>query len=106
MLGAVDLPAALTVSSDVYFYTVGNEFWKAYRDEGQAAGHTRATWPATTSPTPSTRSATRIQHTARTYGFGESTGIGLGDQAGVIPDHEFRVKLNPDNADAAVLAPR
>src|SRR3954453_21948342 len=40
VLGAVNLPSALTVSSDVYFYTAGNEFWKAYRDEGKAAGHT------------------------------------------------------------------
>ena len=37
VLGPVDLPSALTVSSDVYFYTAGNEFWKAYRNEGQAA---------------------------------------------------------------------
>ena len=48
----------------------------------------------------------RIQHTARTYGFGESTGMGIGDQSGVIPDHEYRVKLNPNDAGAAVLAPR
>src|SRR2546430_16163138 len=31
ILGTVDLRQALTVSSDVYFYNVGNEFWKAYR---------------------------------------------------------------------------
>ena len=40
-----------------------------------------------------------IQHTARAYGLGEPTGLGLGDQTGVIPDHEYRVKLNPDNKD-------
>ena len=42
VLGTVDLPGALTVSSDVYFYSVGNEFWNAYRDEGQARPATPA----------------------------------------------------------------
>ena len=43
------------------------------------------TWPATSSPTPQHPVGNAIQHTAATYGFGESTGIGLGDQSGVIP---------------------
>ena len=37
----VDLPSALTVSSDVYFYSVGNEFWNALPRRGQAAGYDR-----------------------------------------------------------------
>ena len=39
----VDLPSALTVSSDVYFYTVGNEFWNALprRGPGQGRPHRR-----------------------------------------------------------------
>ena len=39
--GSVDLPRALTVSSDTYFYNAGNEFWNVYRDEGgdDAAAH-------------------------------------------------------------------
>ena len=36
VLGPRNLTSALTVSSDVYFYSVGNEFWNAYRDECQA----------------------------------------------------------------------
>jgi penicillin-binding protein 2 len=98
VLGAVDLPSALTVSSDVYFYTVGNEFWNAYRNEGQAAGH-NGVYAGDAIPDAQHPLGNGIQHTAKTYGFGESTGIGLGDQAGEIPDHEYRVKLNPDNAD-------
>ena len=48
----------------------------------------------------STRSATRSSTPRSTYGFGEPTGIGLGDQPGVIPNHEFRVKLNPNDDDS------
>ncbi len=98
VLGAVDLPSALTVSSDVYFYSVGNEFWNAYRDEGKAKG-----FPGDLAgdklPDAGHPVGNAIQHTATTYGFGELTGLGLGDQAGVIPDHEYRVTLNPNNAE-------
>ncbi len=66
---------------------------------GQGRGLHRRPRRATRSPTPSTRSATRSSTPRATYGFGESTGIGLGDQAGVVPDHEYRVKLNPNNPD-------
>jgi penicillin-binding protein 2 len=97
VLGAVDLPSALTVSSDVYFYTVGNEFWNAYREEGKRAGHT-GDLSGDAIPDAEHPVGNAIQHTANTYGFGEQTGIGLGDQAGVIPNHEYRVKLNPKNA--------
>jgi penicillin-binding protein 2 len=96
VLGAVDLPSALTVSSDVYFYTVGNEFWNAYRNEGKAKGHT-SELAGDAIPDAEHPVGNAIQHTAGTYGFGEQTGIGLGDSAGVIPNHEYRVKLNPDN---------
>jgi penicillin-binding protein 2 len=98
VLGAVDLPSALTVSSDVYFYTVGNEFWNAYRQEGQYAGHS-GVYAGDAIPAAQHPVGDAIQNTARNYGFGESTGIGLADQAGVIPDHEYRVKLNPNNSD-------
>ena len=74
VLGAVDLPGALTVSSDIYFYTAGNEFWNAYRDEGQAEARP-VTSPATASPT-AAPVGNAIQHTARTYGFGEPPGSG------------------------------
>ncbi len=99
VLGAVDLPSALTVSSDVYFYTVGNEFWKAYRDEGQAKVGTGKDLAGDEIPDAEHPVGNAIQHTAGTYGFGEQSGIGLNDQAGVIPNHEYRVKLNPNNAE-------
>ena len=86
VLGAVDLPGALTVSSDVYFYSVGNEFWNAYRNEGQAKVGTGDDLAGDKLPDDQHPVGNAIQHTARTYGFGESTGTGLGDQAGVIPN--------------------
>ncbi len=101
VLGNVTLPEALTVSSDVYFYTAGNEFWKAYRDEGKAAGHT-GDLSGDAIPDAQHPVGNAIQHTARTYGLGETTGLGLGDQAGVIPDHEYRVKLNANNPDLQI----
>jgi penicillin-binding protein 2 len=93
--GSVDLRRALTVSSDVYFYGVGNEFWRRYRDEGPHQNGDAV-------PDAQHPSGNGIQHTARTYGFGAVTGVGLGDQAGVIPDHEYRVKLNPNRSDAQI----
>lgn len=96
VLGAVNLPSALTVSSDVYFYTAGNEFWKAYRDEGKAAGHT-GDLSGDAIPDAQHPVGNAIQHTARAYGLGESTDVGLGDDTGRIPDHEFRVALNPND---------
>jgi len=41
-----------------------------------------------------------LENVARAYGLGESSGLGLGDQTvGVIPDHEYRVKVNPTDKD-------
>ncbi len=102
VLGVVNLPTALTVSSDVYFYTAGNEFWKAYRDEGQNAGHPHDDIAGDKIPDAQHPVGNAIQHTARTYGLGESTGIGLGDQTGVIPDHEFRVARNPKDEELQI----
>jgi penicillin-binding protein 2 len=101
VLGTADLPRALTVSSDVYFYSVGNQFWNAYRDEGLNAGH-GGLLAGDAIPDPQHPVGNAIQHTARTYGFGESTNLGLGDQQGSIPDHEFRVERNPNNNDLQV----
>jgi penicillin-binding protein 2 len=98
VLGSRSLRSALTVSSDVYFYSVGNEFWNRYRDEGQAAGFA-GDLAGDKLPDAQHPVGNAIQHTAATYGFGESTGIGLGDQAGIIPNHEYRVKVNPTTPD-------
>lgn len=85
--GTVDLRRALAVSSDVYFYNVGNSFWNRYRDEG---GDSVTQHPV----------GDAIQGVARTYGFGKPTGVGLpGDQPGRIPDHAFRVEFNKSNVD-------
>jgi penicillin-binding protein 2 len=86
--GIVDLPRALTVSSDVYYYNVGNEFWNRYtRDEGgdEAPAH-----PV----------GYGMQDSARTFGFDAPTGIELpGDQRGRIPDLAFRRSINDCEAD-------
>ena len=99
VLGAVALPSALTVSSDVYFYAVGNQFWNRYRDEGQVKVGPGDDLAGDKLPDAEHPVGNAIQHTATTYGFGAQSGIGLGDQPGVIPNHEFRVKVNPDDVD-------
>ena len=66
--GTVDLPEAITVSSDAFFYTLGADFWEG--------GHSLA-----------------LQETARQYGFGAPTGIAIGgEQAGRVPDPTTRRK--------------
>jgi penicillin-binding protein 2 len=85
--GTVDLPRALTVSSDVFFYNVGKQFWGVYQDEGSndTNDHPRGYG---------------IQHVARAFGFGAPTGIELGgDQSGRIPDLAFNQALNKDSDD-------
>jgi penicillin-binding protein 2 len=67
--GSVDLPRALQVSSDVYFYTLGV---KAFYSPGFL-----------------------IQKWARRLGFGRPTGIDLpGEGAGIIPDDRWRKNIN------------
>jgi penicillin-binding protein 2 len=75
--GYVSLPQALTVSSDVYFYQLGANFW--YR-RGQVGDG--------------------IQQTARSLGFGKRTGIVLeGDQPGRVPDPESRKREHDRHPD-------
>ena len=101
VLGAVDLPSALTVSSDVYFYTVGNAFWNVYREEGKNKGHT-GDLSGDAIPDAEHPVGNAIQHTATTYGFGEQTGLGLGDQAGVIPEPRVPGEAQPEQLGAPV----
>lgn len=68
-LGTKDMRSALTVSSDVYFYTLGN-------DLNRLRGEPLQLW-------------------AGRFGFGKETGIDLpGDQDGVVPDRKWRKAIN------------
>jgi penicillin-binding protein 2 len=96
--GVVDMSRALAVSSDVYFYQLGKNMWNQYcvwttqceltdgeveeeRDADRAVGYA-------------------IQDTARKYGFGTATGLGLPSEAsGRIPDQAWKAEFNESNPD-------
>jgi penicillin-binding protein 2 len=76
--GYVNIVKALTVSSDVFFYTLGNQFWNARDRFGDA-----------------------IQEMARELGLGKRTGIALPYEAlGRVPDPETRKRLHDANPKA------
>lgn len=67
--GRVNVVRALTVSSDVFFYTQGYNFWARQAQLGPTA----------------------LQDVAREFGLGEPTGIPVGaESAGRVPDPESR----------------
>ena len=73
--GRVDLPRAITVSSDVYFYTIGGDLYFKQRHQ-QPNGDA-------------------LQQTARAFGFGESTGVALPNEAtGRVPDAAWKQKIH------------
>jgi penicillin-binding protein 2 len=73
--GSVNVPQSLTVSSDVYYYWVGHNF---YRQRG-ALGNA-------------------MQDTARAFGLGSSSGIPIaGEQPGLIIDPETKQRLHEQN---------
>ncbi len=72
--GNVDLQRAITVSSDVYFYNVGDSFWNIWNAGDKAAGD-------------------GIQTTARELGFGSKTGIELDESQGRVPDAAWKAKF-------------
>lgn len=78
--GPISLTRALTVSSDVFFYSIGGDLWRWYnRDDPRGDA---------------------IQTTAREYGFGGPTGLGLpGEVGGRIPDAAWKKAFNEDNPD-------
>ena len=69
--GEVNLQKALTVSSDVYFYNAGNEFWKRWKLGDTTTG-------------------LGIQTVAGQLGFGKPTGIELDEASGRIPDPTWK----------------
>lgn len=77
--GRIDLTRAITVSSDVFFYEIGKNFWEARGRFGPAA----------------------IQEAARSLGMGEPTGIELPFEGeGRVPDPESRKKTHDANPTA------
>lgn len=79
--GRVNLPRALTVSSDVYFYTIGGDLY--YRQKHGLPN------------------ANALQDTARQFGFGKVSGIGLPSEAsGRVPDAEWKAKAHEANPSA------
>jgi penicillin-binding protein 2 len=69
--GRIDVTAALTVSSDVFFYWIGDQFWAARSRHGDA-----------------------LAEAARAYGLGAATGVELpGEAAGVVPDPAWKQRL-------------
>ncbi len=79
--GRISLQRALTVSSDVYFYTIGGSLWSKQR-RNESGGDV-------------------IQETARLYGFGRATGIALPNEAaGRVPDSAWKQRIHDARPDA------
>jgi penicillin-binding protein 2 len=75
--GSVNVPQAITVSSDVYFYWVGNNFYRQRDQLGNA-----------------------MQDTARAFGLGATSGVPIeGEQPGLILDPESLARLHQQNPD-------
>jgi len=73
--GRVDLSRSLTVSSDVYYYDLGARFWIE-----------RSRFP------------NGLQDSARDFGFGSRSGVGLAtERAGLVPDPEIKKRRNEQN---------
>jgi len=77
--GAVQMPTAIAISSDVYFFTMGFRFWRAFDKDNKRVGYA-------------------TQDVAREFGFGKKTGIPLPNELpGRVPDERFKERLNKDN---------
>ncbi len=79
----MDMTRAMTVSSDTYYYEIGDMLWNAYKNDDRTKGDA-------------------IQHTARAFGFGEKTGIEIGESENRVPDAEWRYNYTHGQADAGV----
>ncbi|MFN8016105.1 MAG: penicillin-binding protein 2 [Acidimicrobiia bacterium] len=79
--GLLSLAKALEVSSDTYFYNIGSKLW-SLQYKGKSAGD-------------------EIQNTAQEFGFGEVTGIPIGNESkGRIPDENWKKKVHEENPQA------
>jgi penicillin-binding protein 2 len=75
---SVDLQKALTVSSDVYFYTAANDFWGIWKVGDQQRG-------------------LGIQTVAGELGLGKKSGIELDEASGRIPDPAWKAAFAAAN---------
>jgi penicillin-binding protein 2 len=74
--GSIQMKTAISVSSDVYFFTMGFRFWRAFNKGNTKIGY-------------------GIQRVARDFGFGKKTGIPLPNELnGRVPDQKFKAKFN------------
>src|SRR4051794_31779628 len=78
VFGPVNLEQALTVSSDTYFYNVGNEFWKIWKSGD-------------------TKRGMGLQTEARELGFGAATGYELDEAPGRVADPEWKKRFAEAN---------
>ena len=77
--GVVDMRRSLEVSSNYYYYEIGDILWLRRDEVGEEA----------------------LQETARSFGFGTPTGIELGEErGGVVPTPERKANNHEDNPDA------
>lgn len=92
--GTVNLPTALTVSSDTYFYNVGRNMWQQYNNWLKNKDGDKAV------ADDEIGKGYAIQNTAKTYGFDRPTGVGLRDEAGGrVPDQLWKEKFNQNEPD-------
>jgi len=92
--GTVNLQAALTVSSDAYFYRIGRDMWQLYNEwrRAKSAGQTPSDDVI--------KKGYAIQYTAEAYGFGKATGVGLGaEPEGRVPDQQWKERFNANEPD-------
>jgi penicillin-binding protein 2 len=81
------------VSSDIYFYSLGNDLWRKYYAKAEFGGEDGD--KGTSHPV-----GYAIQNLARDYGFDQPTGVALpGDSKGRIPDLAFNQDINKTNPD-------
>jgi penicillin-binding protein 2 len=77
--GSLDVSRAITVSSDVFFYWIGDQVWQQRGTYGETA----------------------IQDAAAQYGIGHTTGIALpGEAAGRLPTPQNRKQMHEANPTA------